>query len=161
MQPARESVRTLVIGVGNPLVTDDGVGLRVADAVRGRLADRENVDVAFDACGGLSLMERMIGYDRAVVVDAMVGGSTAGRIHRGSATSLVTRRCASAHDVDLATALRLGEHLGAHLPTLADIAIIGIEASDLETFGERCTPAVAEAIPRAVDAVLAALDDGR
>ena len=60
-------MKTLIIGLGNPLVTDDSVGLRVVERLRPLLADRPDVEVAEDYWGGLRLMERMIGFDRAIV----------------------------------------------------------------------------------------------
>jgi len=72
-------VTTLIIGLGNSLLRDDAVGLRVARQVRAALSGREDIEVAEEACGGLRLMERMIGFDRVIVVDAMrsgPGGST-------------------------------------------------------------------------------------
>jgi hydrogenase maturation protease len=150
--------RTLVIGLGNPLVSDDSVGLRVAELLKPRLAGRENVDVTEDYWGGLRLMERMIGYDRAVVIDAIYTGASPGTIHHLETGSIATQKSASAHDVNLPTALAFGRRAGAHLPSDENVRLIGIEAEDLVNFNEQCTPAVAEAIPRAVEAVIQLLD---
>ena len=72
-------MRTLIVGLGNPLVTDDSVGLRVVEELRPLLADRADVEVAEDYWGGLRLMERMIGFDRAIVVDAIHTGAPPAR----------------------------------------------------------------------------------
>ena len=146
--------KTLVIGLGNPLISDDSVGLRVAARLRPLLANRPDVDVTEDAWGGLRLMERMIGYDRAIVVDAIASGAAPGTIHRLTTTSMATQKSASAHDVNLSTALAFGRRAGARLPADADVRLVGIEGEDLLTFGEECTPSVAAAIPRAVQEVL-------
>jgi hydrogenase maturation protease len=150
--------RTLVIGLGNPLVTDDSVGLRVAAALRHILADRPDVDVAEDYWGGLRLMERLIGYDRAIIVDAIVTGAPPGTIHRLTPDDLPTQHSASAHDVNLPTALEFGRQAGARLPQTSDILLVAVEAADILSFGQRCTPAVEAAIPAAVDVVLQAID---
>ena len=72
MSPPRTVTgRTLIIGLGNPIVSDDSIGLRVAAGVKPLLADRADVEVTEDYWGGLRLMERMIGYDRAIVIDAI------------------------------------------------------------------------------------------
>jgi hydrogenase maturation protease len=153
--------KTLIIGLGNPLVTDDSVGLRVIEQVKPRLADRDDVEVAEDYWGGLRLMERMIGFDRAIVVDAIQTGSPPGTIHLLTPEGIATQRSASAHDVNLATALEFGRSAGAHLPENSRIRLVGIEAADTLTFGERCTPAVEAAIPAAVAVVIKALDEIR
>ncbi|MCE5267953.1 MAG: hydrogenase maturation protease, partial [Planctomycetaceae bacterium] len=101
-------MRTLVIGLGNPLVSDDSVGLRVVEHLKARLAGRPDVEVSEDYWGGLRLMERMIGYDGAIVVDAIQTGALAGTIHLLAVDDMPTQRSASAHDVNLGTALQFG-----------------------------------------------------
>ncbi len=150
--------KTLVIGLGNPLVSDDSVGLRVAAELKERLSGRHDVDVAEDYWGGLRLMERMIGYDRAIVVDAICTGAAPGTIHHLTTDSIATQKSASAHDVNLPTALAFGRQAGARLPDDEDIRLVGIEAEDLINFNQECTPAVAAAIPRAVREVIQILD---
>lgn len=152
-----DSTKTLIIGLGNPLVSDDSVGLRVVERLKPLLADRHDVEVSEDHWGGLRLMERMIGFDRAIVVDAIQTGAAPGTIHLLTPEGIATQRSASAHDVNLATALEFGRGAGAHLPANSRIQLVGIEAADTLTFSEECTPEVEAAIPLAVEAVLKAL----
>lgn len=151
-------IKTLIIGLGNPLISDDSVGLRVVAALRPLLADRADVDVAEDYWGGLRLMERMIDYDRAIVIDAIQTGAVPGTIHLLTTDSMPTQKSASAHDVNLPTALALGRQAGVHLPADSHVRLVGIEAADLLTFREECTPLVSAAIPRVVQTVLQILD---
>jgi hydrogenase maturation protease len=151
-------MKTLVLGLGNPLVSDDSVGLRVAAELKPLLADRPEVDVAEDYWGGLRLMERMVGYDRAIIIDAICTGAPPGTIHQLTPDAIPTQRSASAHDVNLPTALEFGRRAQMHLPANQDILLIGVEAENVVDFAERCTPAVQMAIPRAVQAVIEALD---
>jgi hydrogenase maturation protease len=134
------------------------VGLRVAAALRPLVADRPDVEVAEDYWGGLRLMERMIGFDRAIVIDAIATGARPGTIHHLTTESIATQKSASAHDVNLPTALAFGRRAGAHLPADANVRLVGIEGEDLLTFAEQCTPSVAAAIPQAVQEVLRILD---
>ncbi len=150
--------RTLVIGLGNPIVSDDSVGLRIAQRLKSHLSQRPDVDVMEDYWGGLRLMERMIGYDRAIVIDAICSGAAPGTIHHLSTEMLATQRSASAHDVNLPTALAFGRQAGVPLPSDQNVRLVGIEAEDVVNFSERCTPAVAEAIPRAIDEVVRLLE---
>ena len=149
---------TLIIGLGNPLVTDDSVGLRVAAELRQHLAGRPDVEVAEDYWGGLRLMEQMVGYDRAIVIDAICSGAPPGTIHHLAPGDIPTQRSASSHDMTLPTALALGRQAGLQLPQDEAILLVGIEADDILNFGETCTPAVAAAVSRAVADVLAAVD---
>jgi hydrogenase maturation protease len=151
-------MRTLIIGLGNPLVTDDSVGLRVAAELRQHLVGRTDVEVTEDYWGGLRLMEQMVGYERAIVIDAICSGAAPGTIHHLATGDMPTQRSASSHDMTLPTALALGRQAGLQLPEDEAILLVGIEADDILNFGETCTPAVAAAVPRAVADVLAVLD---
>ncbi len=153
--------RTLVLGLGNPLLRDDAVGLHVVRRLRCSLNAIPGVEVAEDYCGGLRLMEKLIGFDRAVIIDAQRNGARPGTVQVWPAAFVPTQHSASAHDVDLPTALELGRRSGAVLPALSDIRIVAVEAADVETFGEECTPAVADGVPRAAEAVLELLQDWR
>lgn len=151
-------MKTLVLGLGNPIVRDDSIGLRVAAELRKRLANRNDIEVDEDYWGGLRLMERMVGYDRAIVIDAIQTGGEPGTIHILLPSAIPTQRSASAHDVNLPTALSLGRMAGWKLPADDQIRLVGIEVVDILTFGDDCTPSVAAALPRAVDVVLELLD---
>ena len=144
--PRVDSGKILVIGLGNPLISDDSVGLRVVDRLRSLLAGRHNVDVVEDYWGGLRLMERMIGYDSAIVIDAICTGATPGTIHHLTVDMVATQKSASAHDVNLPTALEFGRQAGASLPSDDNIRLLGVEAEDVTNFNDRCTPSVAAAI---------------
>jgi hydrogenase maturation protease len=145
-------VKTLVLGLGNPLLGDDAVGLKVAAVVRERLDDRDDVDVVEEEAGGLRLMERMTGYDRAVLVDACVSGAAPGTIRRIGPDELPTQRTAIAHGIDLPRALALGRSLGLPMPGV--VRVVAIEAESVHEFKELMTPAVEAAIVPAVEAVL-------
>jgi hydrogenase maturation protease len=151
-------MKTLILGLGNPVLTDDSIGLKVVEQLRPILTGRPDLEIDEDYWGGLRLMERLVGFDRAVLVDAICTGAAPGTIHRLAVDSMPTQHSASAHDANLATALALGRQAGAHLPANNDILLVGIEAEDIITFSEQCTPQVQAAIPRAVEAVMAALD---
>ena len=152
-------MKTLVIGLGNPLVSDDSVGLRVAAELKNLLADRPDVEVGEDYWGGMRLMERMIDFDRAIVVDAICTGAAPGTIHSLGPDDIPTQKSASAHDVNLPTALEFGRRAGAHLPENCNVRLVGIEAQDILTFSEQCTPDVEAAIPVAVGKVMQILDN--
>ncbi|MGA2797690.1 MAG: hydrogenase maturation protease [Thermoguttaceae bacterium] len=154
-----DAMKILVLGLGNPLVSDDSVGLRVAEKLKPLLAGRPDVEVSQDYWGGLRLMERMIGFDRAIIIDAIKSGAPPGTVHRLTPDSISTQRSASAHDVNLPTALEFGRKAGVALPKNEHVLLVGIEAEDILTFSEQCTPAVEAAIPLAVGAVMRAIEE--
>jgi hydrogenase maturation protease len=152
--------QTLILGLGNSILTDDGVGIYVARLLAERLKDRPDVAVAEACVGGLRLLEMVGGYARLILVDAIQTASgQPGAIYRLTPDDFADpRRAASlhsgcSHDMDLFTALEFGRQLGMALPK--EFVIIAIEARDVITFAERCTPEIEAAIPAALQAVLA------
>lgn len=105
-------------------------------------------------------MEMMVGYDRVILVDAIqTRNGQPGVVYRltlEDITSVMpTQHSASTHDMNLSTALEMGRRLGLALPETVEI--FAIEAEDVVTFGETCTPAVTAAIPVVTEMVLRAL----
>lgn len=149
---------TLVLGLGNPILGDDGAGWLVAQEVERRRA-MPCVEVDCAALGGLSLMERMVGYQHVVIADSIVTGRHAiGSVltlRLSDLASGVVSHSGSAHDVSLATAIQIGRTMGAELPD--DLLIIGIETAPTFEFSTRLTDPVAAAIPVAVRKVLEAV----
>jgi hydrogenase maturation protease len=161
-------MKTLVVGLGNPILTDDGVGVKVAYEVEKTIMaasrnanDGDDIDVIEASAGGIRLMELMIGYDRLILIDAfsVAKGRQPGKIHRLTFDDLrdisPTQHSASAHDTTFVTALEMGRTIGLKLPTM--ISIYGIEVENIYEFGDEPTQAVAAAIPEATAAVLAEL----
>jgi len=150
--------KTLILGMGNSLLSDDGVGLQVVTELKSRL-DQPDITILETGVAGLSLLDLLVGYDRAIIIDAIqtVGGK-AGQIYRlGPEAFDTTRRTATSHDVDLTTALELGKRAG--LATPQEIVIFAIEASDVSTFSEECTPEVRKAIPTCIEMVMQELNE--
>jgi len=149
---------TVIIGLGNPVLSDDSVGLRVAAELGRRLRGQSGFTTVELYAGGMWLMESMAGHTRAVIIDAMVSGGAAGSIYRLGLEDLRPARTAdSAHDTSLRLALELGRAAGLELPQ--DVRIWAVEAGDVESFSERLTPAVERAIPQVVEQVLRDLDE--
>jgi hydrogenase maturation protease len=156
---------TLIVGLGNPILGDDGVGWWVVDALEQRLVHDERArraagEIELDrvAVGGLSLMERLVGYDRVILVDAILGGAMPGTVSVGSLAEIVCRLAGhldSAHDVSLPEALTAGRALGAQLP--ADITVVSVAVRSVDRFDERLSPPVAAALDVAVEDILAVL----
>lgn len=151
-------MKTLVIGLGNPILGDDGVGWRVADVVKERLdpGHQENVQVECASLGGLSLMERLAGFQHAILIDSISTGlHTDGYVSVFPLQALsdpFSGHTSSAHDTSLLTALKTGQQLGLDLPET--ITVVAIEAATVHDFSEQLSPAVAAAVPAAVKAVL-------
>ncbi len=151
-------MKTLVLGMGNTILCDDGVGIYVVREVAARFQRR---DVEFDeaSVGGLRILDVIGGYERVIMVDAIqTPDGEPGEIHRLSPQDMrVSLHAGSSHDLTLPGALALGRGMGMMLPADEDFVIVAIEVEDVLTFSESCTPAVEKAIARAVEVVLGAL----
>jgi hydrogenase maturation protease len=152
--------KTLVLGLGNPILSDDGVGIHVIPALSSRRLP-PGVVLAEASIGGLRLLEIVSGYRRVIVVDAIqVREGCPGEILLFGPQDLRTSlHSGSAHDLSFPGALNLGRELGMDIPEDGDIKVVAIQAADVQTLNERLTPAVEAAIPRAVEAVLAILGE--
>jgi len=152
-------INFLVIGLGNPILGDDGVGWIIAQEVEKHICSLRN-DIEFDylSLGGLSLMERLINYKRVIITDSV----TSGEIPEGSVitftlnnmTDLSYGHTTAAHDTSLKTALMAGRKLGAPLPSDNDIQIVAIEIRKVMEIHEGLTPRISAAVPLAVKHVL-------
>jgi len=151
-------MKTLILGLGNPILGDDGVGFRVIQSLKAK-SSSQDITTLESSASGLGLLDLLIGYDKAIIIDAIqTKDGNIGEVYRLEVSQLnVTRHAASPHDVNLATALELGKRLNLALPQ--EISIIAIEIPSTYTFTEECSPDVEKAIPLAVDMALAILTE--
>ena len=148
-------MKTLIVGLGNPVLGDDGVGWKVAEKICQQLPADTPVVVDYLSLGGISLMEHLIGYDRAVLIDAFASDEDLGSIHVMKLNDMPNYSAfhvASAHDTSLQNALEMGRSLGAFLPE--EITVIGIATKRIYDFSEELSPPVAEAVPQAAKIAL-------
>lgn len=147
-------MKTLILGLGNPIISDDSVGFKVAEQLEERLCGRNDVVVSATSLSGLNLLDATAGYERVIVVDSIqTQGGRPGAIYRLEPGDFeMARHSATLHDVGLLSALELGRRLGLHMPR--EVILFAIEAEDVTSFSEQCTPQVAKAVPLAVDMVL-------
>ncbi len=155
----------LVAGLGNPILGDDGVGWHVVAQAQDLFSqcayplDDARYHVHFEcfSLGGISLMEQMIGFDKAILVDAI---HLEGASHIGSVYVLTPEELPnlgyghlnSSHDTTFKDALSMGRKLGADLPS--DIIIIGVESAPNFEFSENLSPEIVAALPLATQKVL-------
>lgn len=163
--------KTIIIGLGNPILGDDGVGWKVAEQVKQRIESDalpmrplgskkvhriRSAEVDCAALGGLSLMERLVGYQRVILVDSMETGQGpegSVRVFPLEALSNPSAGHSTAiHDTSLMTALEMGRKMGMDLP--ASVTVVAVEAKNVYDFSEELSPPVAAAVPAMVEAVL-------
>lgn len=149
---------TIIIGVGNPVLSDDSVGIRAARNLKSRLQDRSDVQIRECCAGGIRLMETMQGYECAIIIDAIVtAGGKPGSAYRLKPSDLLqTRNTCSTHDGSLQEAFALGRMVGLELPE--EITIWAIEVRDVNTISEDLTAEVNSAMAEVIDQVVRQID---
>ncbi len=145
-------MKTLILGMGNPILSDDGVGVAVARKLKELVKDAD-IQVQEADTLGFGILDRIIGYEKVILIDAIrTKGGKPGEVHHLTLRDLQeTAHFDSVHGANLASALEIGKELGLELPR--SISIYAIEVKDMKTFSERCTPEVAGAIPSIVHTI--------
>jgi len=151
----------LLIGLGNPILGDDGIGWKVVEEVESRILPESQpiIEIDYLSLGGLALMERLTGYKQAIIVDAILSGNNpSGTVSVHNLAELPDHsngHTASSHDTSLQTAIKMAQELGEKLPE--NIIVVGIEAKNVYDFTDTFTPQVEAAIPEAVEIVFSIL----
>ncbi len=150
----------LVLGLGNAILCDDGVGIKVARHIAETVSGPEVV-VREAELAGFALIDLLEGFERAIVVDAVkLRDAKPGAIVVFEDSLLKpSLHLVAGHQIDLPTALEMGRRLGRPVPET--VYVVGVQIEDDTTFSESCTPTVEAAIPAAADAVLRIIAEAR
>jgi hydrogenase maturation protease len=159
---------TLLIGLGNPILGDDGIGWRVVEHVEQLLARRptgdqeqHTIDVLYLSLGGLSLMEHMEGYQDVIVVDSILTknhpNGTIYSLPLSRLPDFSSGHSTAIHDTSLAAALEVGRKMNLELPE--DVWVVAVEAEYVFDFSEDLSPPVEAALPGAVDVLMEILTE--
>jgi hydrogenase maturation protease len=151
-------MKTVILGLGNPILHDDGAGVAVAERLQGMIA-HPDVEIRTASVGGLRILDQIAGFDRAIIVDALLTGrEPAGSVKKMNVAELSGDLHASCiHDLSLAEALNLGQIMGMAIP--AEITIYGIEVGDPYTLYEGCSNEVMKGVEEVVRLVREDLTD--
>jgi len=145
--------KVAVIGIGNLLMTDDGIGIHVVDELKKRKLP-QNVEVHDGRTNAFLIMEQMEGADKAVLIDAYKKDGKPGSIYKFEVKPGVDyhgdRLELSLHDLDFMSMLRVGPNVY-DLPE--DIVVIGVEPERLEV-GLGLSETLKKAIPDIIEAVM-------
>ena len=137
-------MKTLILGIGNLILTDDGVGIKIAHKLK---EERPELEVVETGEAGLSLLDLITGYDRLIIIDSIkTEQGKPGQVYKLELEDLKPAMdFSSSHGIDIATAFKLGQSLGYKMPE--SVSLYAVEMKDNTTFGERGTQEVEEKIP--------------
>lgn len=140
-------MRTIVLGLGNELLSDDAIGILIARRLRSEL--NGIADVFESGLSGLALLESLLGYDQAIIVDSIsTGKDPPGTIIELGPDDLGPVIAPSPHYTGLPEMISIARELGLDFPD--KITIFAIQASDLKTIGGSTSPQVFASIEQAV-----------
>lgn len=148
----------VIVGLGNEIASDDGVGIHVARALETRFRNRSDVEVVALPWAGFALLDVLRGRRRAALVDCLVTGThPPGSVFRLDASGFAgSVRLNSFHDISYPTVMALGRRMGWEMPD--DVAIWGVEAAVSEEFGETLSPEVAGSVDEVMREVTRFID---
>ena len=145
-----------ILGCGNPLMGDDGVGIRVIEELKKtHLGDMGGVEIIDAGVCGLDMLNLFDGASKVIIVDAVVsgGGSEVGSIRRFSGDELKEgglQDLFSVHDIGISDVLNIGEHV----QSMPEVVVLGMEIQNRFELSMELTERVQDAVGVAVGMVL-------
>jgi hydrogenase maturation protease len=137
-------MRTLILGLGNPILSDDSIGIRIANLLKERCKDLDAIEAS---AAGFRIIDEIVGYDKLIIIDSIKTGSApVGTLFKFSEQDFnKTLHFTAPHDLSFFEAFEIMQQYYSDLPK--EIVIYAIEVADTSTFSEYCTPQVESAIP--------------
>jgi hydrogenase maturation protease len=135
---------TLVLGIGNPILTDDRVGIKIAQKLK---KEKPELEVVETSETGITLLDLIVGYNKLIIIDSIkTEKGKPGDLYKLKLENLKPAKdVSSSHGLGIATAFKLGQKLGYNIPRYT--SIYAVEIKDNTTFGEKCTPEVMRKMP--------------
>lgn len=141
--------KTFVVGLGNLLLKDEGIGVHVVQRIQQMGLPIEAIDIG---TAGLDIVDLMIAAERLIIIDAALMGREAGSVVRfdlEEANFLSTQRSFSLHEAGFAAIIELAEALGIK----PKVTVIGIQPKEVD-WGTDLSPELEAKIAEIIDLVL-------
>jgi hydrogenase maturation protease len=147
-------MKTIILGVGNQILGDDGVGVHVANELRKHIQD-PNIIIDEAITGGMNLLDLLLGYNKAIIIDAVKSeNGENGTVKRIPLSDFSTMHSCNPHDVSLTEAIEMAKKVGeTQIPK--EIIVIGIMMKQIPCeFGDKLSKNITMAVPKAVEMTL-------
>ena len=148
--------KIMVLGVGNILLRDEGVGVRVVERLRAACAFPENVELVDGGTAGLDLLPVVEGVDQLIIIDTVKAGGPAGAIYRFTPDDIVQKvpYKTSLHQIGMVEVFAIAQALGRKI----EAVIIGVEPEDMSSWGLEMTDTIEAKVPEVMALVLKELE---
>jgi len=146
-------MKTLFLGLGNPILGDDGVGIRVVEEIERIIGNNSEFEFLTRNLNCLHILDFILGYDRVIIVDAIQRGTEAGTLYPIPLKELeFSVQYTTPHTINLITALKLGNLYAENMPE--HIAVYGIEVRDTDMFSEKLSEELEKVVPQIAREIL-------
>ncbi len=149
--------RVIIVGVGNYLLGDEGVGIHVVSRIK-ECPLPEGVEVVDGGVGGLFLLDFLEKADKVIFIDAVLGGGKPGDIYIVKPEEVekgLVKSLTSSHDVSLPLVIKVAREMG----LLPETVIVGVEPKNYSEVTINLSREVESVIPKVIKAVLKLVDD--
>ncbi len=147
----------LVLGVGNLVLKDEGVGVHVAQRMQ-EMDLPSHVEVLDGGTMGFDLLDDIEGRKKVVIVDTVKGGQPPGTVYRMTIDDIdeMPKSRVSLHDIDMTDVFKLADLFEIEKP---EIVIIGVEPKDMESTSMELSPEVEARIPKEIEVVMREIEE--
>lgn len=138
-------MKILVLGLGNPILSDDGVGFHVVDFLK-REVKNKNIKFQKTSLAGLNILELIFDFDKVVIIDAIMLGEEIGKVYKLEIEDFEKTLHTASHDVGFRDVIEIGKkYYRKRMPK--KIVVFGVEVKNVHTFSEKLSPEVERLIP--------------
>ena len=131
-------MKNIILGIGNPILSDDGIGQLIANKLK---RDHEDVDILITADSGFYLIDHIVNYEKAIFIDSIkTGKNEVGKVNIFCVNDFKTTIPYDLHSTNISSAINYSRKCGVKIPK--KIYFIGIEIEDNYTFQESLTDAI-------------------
>jgi len=151
---------TIVLGMGNPILGDDGAGYRIAELLEERFSGGGGPEVIPTSSDWICILDHLDGFRRLVVVDTIsTGCHPPGTVRALSPSELGSDSpLYSIHHLSVIEALELGGSMGLSMPT--ELTVYAIEIDPPEGFTRSLSPCLSERIEQIADEIAVRVTEG-
>ena len=147
-----KETKKLIFGLGNPILSDDGVGIEVVKRLKIIMKNRKDIDFDTGSISGFRILDVIKGYDDVVFVD-VIPGDKPGSIHSFDIEDLkFSYHLTSPHSINLYSAVKFGRKINMDMPSR--VKIYAMEVKNLNEFGEKFSPEVERKIKDFIDFII-------
>lgn len=144
----------LILGLGNPILSDDSVGLRVVDKLKEIINKKNNVNFCKVAISGIEILDIISGYKHLILIDVIkTGKDKIGKLTMYKISDFNNSiHLTNPHQLNLPSVIEFANKTGIPVPEVIDIFTIEVE--DIYTFSEECSPEIKDKIPEIAKEIL-------